>query len=97
MNNKKRFPLALMLVAGVVTSIIMYMRNFSLIKFLWILLASLIVFYIIGRIIVKVIDRFDKENEETSEMTVKEAEDGAVIEKDAALEEQDMPVDENEK
>lgn len=97
MNNKKRFPLALMLVAGVVTSIIMYMRNFSLIKFLWILLASLIVFYIIGRIIVKVIDRFDKENEETSEMTVKEAEDGAVIEKDAALEEQDMPVDESEK
>lgn len=89
MNNKKRFPLALMLIAGAVVSIILYIKNYDLVKFLWILLASLVIFYFLGRITVSVIDRFDRENEEANEAADAE-EDGAVIEKDAAPQEQDM-------
>ncbi|MBQ1171852.1 MAG: hypothetical protein IIX48_04540 [Lachnospiraceae bacterium] len=81
--NRKRFPLILMLVAGVVTSIVLYIKNYTLIKFLWILVASLIVFYIIGRLFVNVIERFDQENVEADEQTDSEDEDGAVIEKEA--------------
>ena len=87
MNNKKRFPLALMLIAGAVVSIILYIKNFELIMFLWILLASLVVFYAIGRIVVSVIDRFDRENEEANAEA--EDEDGAVIEKETVPQEQD--------
>lgn len=66
-----------------VTSIVLYIKNYTLIKFLWILVASLIVFYIIGRLFVNVIERFDQENVEADEQTDSEDEDGAVIEKEA--------------
>ena len=66
MNNKKRFPLALMLIAGAVVSIILYIKNYELIMFLWILLASLVFFYVMGRIAVSVVDRFNRENEEAN-------------------------------
>ena len=79
-----------MLIAGAVVSIILYIKNYELIKFLWILLASLVVFYAIGRIVVSVIDRFDRENEEANEEANAEDEDGAVIEKETVPEEQDM-------
>lgn len=87
MNNKKRFPLALMLIAGAVVSIILYIRNYELIKFLWILLASLVFFYAMGRIAVQVVERFDHENEEANAEA--EDEDGAVIEKETVPQEQD--------
>ncbi|MGN0247723.1 MAG: hypothetical protein ACI4C0_00360 [Lachnospiraceae bacterium] len=87
MNNKKRFPLALMLIAGAVVSIILYIRNYELIKFLWILLASLVFFYAMGRIAVQVVERFDRENEEANAEA--EDEDGAVIEKETVPQEQD--------
>lgn len=90
MNNKKRFPLVLMLVAGAVVSIILYIKNYELIKFLWILLASLVVFYAIGRMAVSIIDRFDRENEEANETADAEDGDGAVIEKETVPQEQDM-------
>ena len=53
-------------------------------------MASLVVFYAIGRIVVSVIDRFDRENEEANEEANAEDEDGAVIEKETVPEEQDM-------
>ena len=87
MNNKKRFPLALMLIAGAVVSIILYIKNFQLIMFLWMLLASLFFFYVMGRIAVSVVDRFNRENEEANAEA--EDEDGAVIEKEAVPQEQD--------
>ena len=87
MNNKKRFPLILMLIAGAVVSIILYIRNYELIKFLWILLASLVFFYAMGRIAVQVVERFDRENEEANAEA--EDEDGAVIEKETVPQEQD--------
>ena len=87
MNNKKRFPLILMLIAGAVVSIILYIKNYELIKFLWILLASLVFFYAMGRIAVQVVERFDRENEEANAEA--EDEDGAVIEKETVPQEQD--------
>lgn len=94
MNNKIRFPVVLMLAAGAVTSIVAYMRNFSFVSFMWVLVATLIVFYIIGRIFVSVIEKFDRENMETSEYLAREAAEGAVIEKVTAEDEQDMSDDE---
>lgn len=40
----------LMLTAGMIASVIMYIRNFELYRMLWILLIVLIIFYIIGDI-----------------------------------------------
>ena len=50
-------------------------------------MASLLFFYVMGRIAVSVVDRFDRENEESNAEA--EDEDGAVIEKEAVPQEQD--------
>lgn len=79
-----------MLAAGIITGIIGYIRDFSLITFLWVLLASLIVFYILGAAAAKVILRFEKANKEAEEK--EKAEEGAVIEKEAVPEDiQNLP------
>lgn len=87
MGNKKRFPLALMLLAGAVAGVMLYRKDVTLLQFLWGLLITIIVFYIIGRVAVYVIDRFDKENAEAEERKKAEEEaekekDGSVIEKE---------------
>lgn len=94
MSDRIKFPLGLMLTAGAVTSVIAYIRDFSLIHFLWVLVASLFIFFLIGNYAVRVIERFQQENEDAEELANAEAEDGAVIEKDPAFEEQDMPFEE---
>lgn len=76
-----------MLVAGAITSIVAYLKNYTLVHFLWVLVASLIIFYVMGRMITKVFDRFEQENKEAEEL--ENAEEGAVIEKDVAPEETD--------
>ena len=50
-NKVKLITPFLMLFAGAVASIIMYIRNFELVDMLWILLIVLLVFYVIGDII----------------------------------------------
>lgn len=87
MGNKKRFPLALMLLAGAVAGVMLHRKDVTLLQFLWGLLITIIVFYIIGRVTVYVIDRFDKENAEAEERKKAEEEaekekDGSVIEKE---------------
>ena len=67
MENKKRFPLLLMLLAGAIAGVMLYRKDVTLLQFLWGLLITIIVFYIIGRVFVHVIDRFDKENTEEEE------------------------------
>lgn len=89
MGNKKRFPLALMLLAGAIVGVLLYQKDVTLLQFLWGLLITVIVFYIIGRVVVHVIDRFDKENTEAEERKKAEEEaekekDGSVIEKENA-------------
>ena len=89
MGNKKRFPLALMLLAGAIVGVLLYQKDVTLLQFLWGLLITVIVFYIIGRVVVHVIDRVDKENTEAEERKKAEEEaekekDGSVIEKENA-------------
>ena len=83
--NRKLIPIILMLTAGAVTSIVTYIRNFDLIEMLWILLGVLILFYIFGLGIKKVLDVFDEQIKEAEE---KENEsEGSVIEKEMTEEE----------
>lgn len=70
-----------MLVAGAITSIITYLKNYELMPMLWTLLGVLVGFYVLGVIIEKVLDLFDAQIEE------REKAEGAVIEKDVAVEE----------
>ena len=89
MENKKRFPLLLMLLAGAIAGVMLYRKDVTLLQFLWGLLITIIVFYIIGRVFVQVIDGFDKENTEEEERKKAEEEaekekDGSVIEKENA-------------
>ena len=83
--SRKLIPIILMLTAGAVTSIVTYIRNFDLIEMLWILLGVLILFYIFGLGIKKVLDVFDEQIKEAEE---KENEsEGSVIEKEMKEEE----------
>ena len=84
--SRKLIPIILMLTAGAVTSIITYIRNFELIEMLWVLLGVLILFYIFGLGIKKVLDVFDEQIKEAEE---KENEsEGSVIEKEMKEEKQ---------
>ncbi len=83
--SRKLIPIILMLTAGAVTSIVTYIRNFELIEMLWILLGVLILFYIFGLGIKKVLDVFDEQIKDAEE---KENEsEGSVIEKEMKEEE----------
>lgn len=89
--NRKLIPIILMLTAGAVTSIITYIRNFELIEMLWILLGVLILFYIFGLGIKKVLDVFDEQIKEAEEQ--EKENEGSVIEKE--MKEEEKQTDEN--
>lgn len=84
--KRKMIPLILMLAAGAITSIITYLRDFELTTMLWILLFVLIVFYILGLVIKKILDVFDKQIKEREEK--EKADEGAVIEKELSEEDE---------
>lgn len=74
--NRKSIPLVLMLLAGVVTCIITFVRKYSVIDKLVALLAVLVIFLILGNILRFTLDYFDQENEKRA------LEEGEVIEKE---------------
>ncbi|MCQ2526831.1 MAG: hypothetical protein MJ130_08700 [Lachnospiraceae bacterium] len=79
--NKKNLTLIMMLVAGLVTVVITYLMNYSIVAKLGILLAVLAVFYFIGTVIVNVIEHFEKQNQkriEEEERAAKEAAEAAL-------------------
>jgi hypothetical protein len=80
--KRKMIPVILMLTAGAVTSIISYVRDYELTKMLWLLLATLIIFYILGLIVKKILDVFDEQIKRQEEL------EGAVIEKELAQEDE---------
>lgn len=84
--NRKLVPIILMLIAGAIASIITYVRDFELTEMLWILSGVLILFYIIGLGIKKVLDIFDEQIKEAEEK--EKQEEGFVIEKEMKEEEQ---------
>ena len=75
--NRKNIPLILMLVAGLVTIVITYIRQYSILSKLAVLFAVMLVFYCLGSTLVWFLDHFDAENEKRN------AQEGEVIEKDA--------------
>jgi len=79
--NRKSIPLVLMLVAGVITCIITFVRQYSVIDKLVALLVVLLVFFVLGNVLRMTLDYFDKENEK------KALEEGEVIEKENESEE----------
>lgn len=75
--NRKNLPLLLMLTAGAVTCIITFIQKFTILAKLASLFVVLLVFYIIGSVLVWILNRFDAQNE------ARLREEGEVIEKDA--------------
>ena len=60
--KRKLLPLTLMLIAGLVTVIITFIRGYSIIYKLVSLLIVFLIFYCIGSVIVYFLDHFDKVN-----------------------------------
>ena len=88
MKKDKLFAPFLMLLAAAVASIIMFEGNYDTTELLTILLCVMIFFYVLGSLIQKKVHSFVKEIKEREEKEAKEAADeGEVIEKEAASEE----------
>lgn len=75
--DRRKLPLVLMLLAGGMTAVIAYFKNFSLLNTLIALFAVMVLFCFIGSVIKYVLDSFDKANEN------KVSDEGEVIEKEA--------------
>lgn len=73
----KAIPPILMLSAGAICTIVMYMKHYELKNLLSVLLAVLVVFYIAGLCIKKMLESFTLANE------ARVKEEGEVIEKEA--------------
>ena len=81
----KQLPLLIMLLAGAAVSISTKLMGYELETALWILLGTLVVFYIMGCLMKRTIDSFEKELEAAAaeQENAAVSEEGEVIEKDA--------------
>ncbi len=62
--NRKIIPLALMLAAGALTSLITFLRHDPVNKKLFSLLIVLLIFYFLGSVLQWTLDKFDKSDPE---------------------------------
>lgn len=62
--NRKMLPVVFMLVAGAITCIATYVRNYTILEKLVALLLTLLLFYGVGCILKNALDYFDKQNEQ---------------------------------
>jgi len=85
--KRNLIPPFIMLLAGFVSSLIMYIVKYDVKDMLIILLAVLVVFYIIGLLIKSMMDAFDKAN------ALKLLKEGEVIEKEVPDEEDESSID----
>lgn len=93
--NRKIMPLILMLVAGIVTCVMLFIENYPMYDRLLVLLIVLLVFYLLGNILKWALDYFEKQNEipETEDQegeAGEESEEGEVIEKDTEVESEEQ-------
>lgn len=72
--NRKSIPLILMLLSGVVTCIITYIKNYSVFAKLASLLAVMIVFLVLGSVFKWTLDLFDHQNEKKAQEEAEAAE-----------------------
>ena len=92
--NKKYIPVMLMLVGGLVTVVITFVNNYSIIAKLGWLLAVMAVLYFVGSIVINVIQRFEDANQKKLEEEEKarlEAQEQALREEGTVEEKEDMP------
>lgn len=82
MKKTKLLPAFIMLMAGAITCIMTYMMDYSIKQMLLTLLIVLVVFYILGIFVKVILDRFTKIPPQSI------AEEGEVVEKEAAEEEE---------
>ena len=75
--NRRNLPLLLMLTAAAVTSIITFIRQYSMLQKLVSLFVVMLIFYMMGNALKWTLDYFDKQNEK------RRLEEGEVIEKEA--------------
>ena len=85
MSNKKLFAPFLMLLAGAVVSIVMFLSDYDMTQRLTILLLSMLFFYCVGLFIQKKMVKFLDEIQKKEE--THKAEEGEVIEKEAKKDE----------
>ena len=76
--ERKLIPLTLMLIAGAMCSIVCFTQGYDAYTMLWALFIVLLVFYVLGSVIKRVMEKFEIENEEKSK------EEGEVIEKESS-------------
>ena len=81
----KNIPFILMLSAGSIASIMTYVFQYEIKAALLVLLSVLLVFYLLGLLLINVIQNFDEKNEEIRK--AKELEEGVVLEKEETAEE----------
>ena len=72
--KRRLLPLTLMLIAGLVTVIITFIRGYSIIYKLVSLLVVFLVFYCVGSVIVYFLDHFDKVNADAARAAAAENE-----------------------
>ena len=89
--NRRYLPLLLMLVAGAVTSIITFVRDFTILQKLIALLAVLLIFFVLCSLIKWMLNTFDEQNQKAA------LDEGEVIEKDKAEEGKDGKESDKEK
>lgn len=82
----KLLPILIMLLAGAFTSIITWLLHYDSKTAMWILVGVLILFYIIGRIVQKIIWKFEVQvaEEEAKKAEEEKNEEGKVVEKEGA-------------
>ncbi|MCR5399675.1 MAG: hypothetical protein K6E68_09120 [Lachnospiraceae bacterium] len=80
-TKMKLLPALITLIAGAFTSVVTYILHYDTGKSLWILLIVLLVFYILGTVLQKVVYKFELQNE--MEEAKRLEEEGKVVEKDA--------------
>ncbi|MCR4651371.1 MAG: hypothetical protein K5662_06410 [Lachnospiraceae bacterium] len=98
MNKKlKLLPLFVMLLAGLLTGIITFVMHYDGLRRTWILVGVLLGFYIIGLILQKIIERFERQI--ADEEAKKAEEEGKVVEKEEAVisDEEEGSVDPSER
>lgn len=86
MNKFRNVPALITLLAGFITSVIMIVHRYSLVNFMWILIAVMVGFYICGVLIRFVLNKV-VQNKEDKENTVQEEEQEQTEEQETADEE----------
>ncbi|MED9971974.1 MAG: hypothetical protein UE790_05025 [Lachnospira sp.] len=86
MNKFRNVPALITLLAGFITSVIMIVHRYSLVNFMWILIAVMVGFYICGVLIRFALNKV-VQNKENKENTVQEEEQEQTEEQETADEE----------